>query len=167
MPRKQAAKPSTASPTDARPARRDLRPYIYLALNQIFAAAYFYIVIAVIPNRYASAAVNLYALPILMQVIALGAATIVLPRTEQLRRVGWWIVTVASSVMISVTIVLIIRVLISAAFLSGVYGAFGKAAATSALIGVALVVELVGLLPLFQLKYMRSRAGRRAYAMGR
>lgn len=165
MPRKQAAKTSTPATSEARP-RRDLRPYIYLALNQIFAVGYFYIVIAVIPNRYASAAINLYALPILMQVIALGAATVVLPRSEKLRRIGWWVVVVAGSLLLAVTIVLIVRVLISAAFLSGVYGAFGKAAATSALVGVALVVELVGLLPLFQVKYMRSRAGRRAYAMG-
>lgn len=165
MPRKQAAKTATPATSEGRP-RRDLRPYIYLALNQIFAVGYFYIVIAVIPNRYASAAINLYALPILMQVIALGAATVVLPRSEKLRRIGWWVVVVAGSLLLAVTIVLIVRVLISAAFLSGVYGAFGKAAATSALVGVALVVELVGLLPLFQVKYMRSRAGRRAYAMG-
>jgi hypothetical protein len=147
------------------PRTTDLRPYIYLALNQIFAIGYFYIVIAVIPNRYASAAANLFALPILMQAIALGAASVLLG--DKLRRIGWWVVVVASSLLVAVTILLIIRVLISAAFLSGVYGAFGKAAATSALIGVALVVELVGLLPLFQLKYMRSRAGRRAYAMVR
>lgn len=149
------------------PAPRDLRPYIYLALNQLFAAGYFYIIAAIIPNRYASAAANLYALPILMQLITLGAATVVVPRNEKLRRIGWWVVVVASSLLVAVTILLVVRVLISAAFLSGVYGAFGKAAATSALVGVALVVELVGLLPLFQIKYMRSRAGRRAYAMAR
>ncbi len=172
MPRTKAPKKVTPATRDAAAAvprvrRRDLRPYIYLALNQIFAAGYFYILVAVIPNRYASAAVNLYALPVLMQVTTIGAAAIVLQHSEKLRRIGWWIVVVASSLLVAVTIVLIVRVLISAAFLSGVYGAFGKAAATSALVGVALIVELVGLLPLFQLKYMRSRAGRRAYAMVR
>ena len=44
--------------------------------------------------------------------------------------------------------VLIVRVLVSAAFLAGVYGAFGKAAASFALIAVALVIEVVGLLPI-------------------
>ena len=47
--------------------------------------------------------------------------------------------------------------------LAGTYGAFGKAAASTALIGVAIVVEIVALLPVFQVKYLMTRAGRRAY----
>jgi hypothetical protein len=86
---------------------------------------------------------------------------------DKLSRQGWWIAVVSGSVMILATILLIIRVLVSAAFLAGVYGAFGKAAATSALIGVALVVEVVALVPLFQVKYLMTRAGRRAFAMQR
>lgn len=167
MPRKKAAKPAAtpAKMVESAPvAGRDLRPYIYLGFNQIFAIGYFYILAAVIPNRLASAAANLYALPALMQIMALGAAAVFVPR-EQLRKIGWWLVVVGGTLLVAVTIVLIVRILISAAFLSGVYGAFGKAAATSALVGVALVIELVGLLPLFQIKYMRSRAGRRVYAM--
>ena len=142
-------------------AKRDIRPYIYLALNQIFAIAYFYIVISVIPNRLPSAKVHLYAVPIIMQLVALGAATIFVP---SLRKIGRIVVLVGLSLLLALTILLIIRVLISAAFLSGVYGAFGKAAASTALMGVAIVVEAVGLLPLFQIKYMRTRAGRRAYS---
>jgi hypothetical protein len=143
-------------------ARRDKRPYIYLALDQIFALAYFYVVIAAIPNRLPTAKINLYAVPVLMQLIALGAATIFLPA---LRRIGWWVVVVGHSLLIAATVILIIRVLISAAFLAGTYGAFGKAASMTALMGVAIVVEVVGLLPLFQVKYMRTRAGRRAYSV--
>ena len=141
-------------------AKRDIRPYIYLALNQIFAIAYFYTVIAVIPNRLPSAKVHLFALPILMQLVAVGQAGIFVP---SLRKIGRLVVVVGCSLMLALTILLIARVLISAAFLSGVYGAFGKAAASTALMGVAIVVEVVGLLPLFQIRYMRSRAGRRAY----
>ncbi|HEU4614330.1 MAG TPA: hypothetical protein VFS15_19680, partial [Kofleriaceae bacterium] len=89
----------------------------------------------------------------------------VFARGSQLRRTGWWVAVAGASLLIAITILLIVRVLVSAAFLSGVYGAFGKAAAMSALIGVALVVELVALLPLFQIKYLRTRAGRRAFAM--
>ena len=143
-------------------ARRDLRPFIYLALDQIFALAYFYVVIAAIPNRLPTAKINLYAVPILMQLIAIGAATIFVPA---LKRIGWWIVVVGHSLLIAVTVILIIRVLISAAFLAGTYGAFGKAASMTALMGVAIVVEVVGLLPLFQVKYMRTKAGRRAYSV--
>ena len=141
--------------------KRDIRPYIYLALNQLFALAYFYIVISVIPNRLPSAKVHLYAIPIVMQIVAFGAATIFVP---SLRKVGRVVVIAGLSVLLALTVILIIRVLISAAFLSGVYGAFGKAAASTALMGVAIVVEAVGLLPLFQIKYMRTRAGRRAYS---
>lgn len=142
-------------------AKRDIRPYIYLALNQIFAIAYFYIVISVIPNRLPSAKVHLYAVPIIMQIVAFGAATIFVP---SLRKIGRIVVLVGMSLLLALTIVLIVRVLISAAFLSGVYGAFGKAASSTALMGVAIVIEAVGLLPLFQIKYMRTRAGRRAYS---
>ena len=148
------------SPGHLGPAQRDIRPFIYLGLNTLFVVGYFYVLVAVIPNRMMSAAVHLWSLPVLMGVIALGTATVFVPAA---RRIGWWGSVIGCSLLLASTILLIIRVLISAAFLSGVYGAFGKAAALSALIGVALVVEIVALLPLFQLKYMRSRAGRRAY----
>ncbi|HEY5928581.1 MAG TPA: hypothetical protein VIV11_43140 [Kofleriaceae bacterium] len=145
------------------PARRDVRPYIYLGLNQLFVIIYFYVLTYVIPNRLMSATIHLWALPVLMQVMALGMATR-LVRSPKVQRWGWWAATIAASLLVLITILLIIRVLVSAAFLSGVYGAFGKAAAMSALIGVALVVELVALLPLFQIKYLMTRSGRRAYA---
>jgi hypothetical protein len=143
--------------------RRDIRPYIYLGLNQLFVVGYYYVLTDVIPNRLMTAQIHLWALPVLMQLMAIGMAT-VFAKSGQLRRVGWWLTLASASLMVLATILLIIRVLVSAAFLSGVYGAFGKAAAISALIGVALVVELVALLPLFQIKYLRTRAGRRVYA---
>ena len=159
--------PTAAPPGSAlaqAPARRDLRPYVYLGLNQLFVLGYVYVLTYVIPNRMMSAAVHLWALPVLMQGMALGTAAVFL-RDPGHRRIGWWIAAVSATAMIVVTILLIIRVLVSAAFLAGVYGAFGKAAAMSALIGVALVVEMVALLPLFQLKYLRTRAGRRVFAI--
>jgi hypothetical protein len=61
--------------------------------------------------------------------------------------------------------VLLVRIAISAAFLAGVYGAFGQAAATFALVMVALVIELVALLPIVQVKYLMTRAGRRAFGV--
>jgi hypothetical protein len=96
--------------------------------------------------------------------MAVGMAAI-FQRGADVRRWGWWLALGAASLLVLATILLIVRVLVSAAFLAGVYGAFGKAAAVSALIGVALVVELVALLPLFQIKYLMTRAGRRIYAI--
>lgn len=164
--KKPAYKPAAtkAPPEPALPTARDIRPYIYLGLNQLFVLIYVYLLTSVIPNRMLSAAVHLWALPVLMQLMALGMATVFMPAREP-RRIGWWVVVVSASLLVFATVLLIIRVLVSAAFLSGVYGALGKAAAITALIGVALVVEVVALLPLFQLKYMRTRAGRRAFAI--
>src|SRR5687768_10202493 len=162
--KKQAHKPrrAAAASTPPPPVTRDIRPYIYFGLNQTFVVIYFYVITYVIPNRMMSGQLHMWALPVLMQVMALGMAT-VFTTSADVRRIGWKVAVVGSSVLVAVTVLLIIRVLVSAAFLSGVYGAFGKAAAISAMIGVALIVELVALLPLFQIKYLRTRAGRRAY----
>lgn len=166
--KKPAHKPSAsaARAEKAAPAvvpARDIRPYIYFGLNQLFVLVYFYVLTYVIPNRLMTATIHLWALPVLMQLMAIGMATVFFGAPEP-RRMGWWLAVVSASALLVLTVLLIIRVLVSAAFLSGVYGAFGKAAAMSALIGVALVVELVALLPLFQIKYLRTRAGRRVYA---
>jgi hypothetical protein len=155
------AAPSAAP---APPPRRDIRPFVYLGLNELFVAIYVYVLTYVIPNRMMSAAIHLWALPVLMQLVAVGMAAVFL-REPRLRRIGWWLAFGGASLLVLATLLLIIRVLVSAAFLAGVYGAFGKAAAVSALIGVALVVELVALLPLFQIKYLMTRAGKRVYAI--
>ncbi len=146
------------------PRRRDRRPVIYAILDQIFVVIFAYVMWAVIPNRHASAFMHLWSLPVFLQIAAIGSF-LALAKGDGARRIGWWAAIVGGSGLLAVTVLLIIRVLVSAAFLSGVYGAFGKAAATSALIGVALIVELVALLPLFQVKYLMSRAGRRAFSM--
>lgn len=138
----------------------DLRPTIYGALDQIFAIIYAYAVWKVIPNRLPSASLHLWALPVLAEVMALGTLSAWLP---SLRRYGWWAAVIAGSLQLVLTVLLIVRILVSAAFLAGTYGAFGKAAASTALIGVAVVVEIVALLPVFQVKYLMTRAGRRAY----
>ncbi len=140
--------------------KRDPRPTIYGALDQIFAIIYAVAVWRLIPNRLASASLHLWALPVLAQLMALGTLSAWVPRA---RRYGWWAAVVSGSLMLVLTVLLIIRVLVSAAFLAGTYGAFGKAAASTALIGVAVVIEVVALLPIFQIKYLMTRAGRRAF----
>ena len=141
--------------------KRDPRPTIYGALDQIFAVVYAIAVWRVIPNRLASASLHLWMLPVLAQLMALGTLSAWVPAA---RRYGWWVAIVSGSLMLVMTVLLIIRVLVSAAFLAGTYGAFGKAAASTAMIGVAVVVEVVALLPIFQIKYLMTRAGRRAFA---
>lgn len=141
--------------------KRDPRPVIYYTLDQLFAIGYVYVVAAVIPNRLASASIHLWSIPVCMQVLALGTLT---ARFPGLRRTGWWVAIAGGSLLLLSTILLIARILASAAFLAGVYGAFGQGAAMFALVAVALVIELVALLPVVQIRYLMSRAGRRAFA---
>lgn len=142
--------------------RRDPRPIIYFALDQLFAFGYAYVIAAVIPNRLPSAWLHMWTIPLFAQVMAAG---MFVQRWDGARQKGWWVALIGCSLLVLSTIILILRVLVSAAFLAGVYGAFGQAAATFALIAVALVVEVVLLLPLVQAKYLMSRAGKRAFGI--
>ncbi len=139
--------------------QRPTRAYIYYGLDQVFAIGYVAVVLA-LPNRLASASIHLWSFPVVMQIFALGTLAVAWPRA---RRIGWRVAIAAGSALLASTILLIVRLVASAAFLAGVYGAFGQAAAASVLVGVALVIELVALLPIVQLRYLLSRAGRRAY----
>jgi hypothetical protein len=151
-----AAATRTSSPPVV-PGTRDLRRWIYGGLDALFAAVYAIAIWKVIPNRLPSAAAHLWMFPLATLVMAAG--------TLLGTRRGWWIAVVGGSAVLLAMVLLIVRILISAAFLAGVYGAFGKAAATFALVMVALVIELVALLPIVQIKYLMTRTGRRAYGM--
>jgi len=150
---------SAASPTlpQLSRQRRDVRRWIYAGLDLLFAAIYAVAIWKVIPNRLPSATVHLWTFPAAALVMCVG---MVLggPR-------GWWVAVIGGSLALLSMVVLIVRIAVSAAFLAGVYGAFGRAAATFALVMVALVIELVALLPIIQVKYLMTRAGRRALDM--
>ena len=137
---------------------RDGRRLTYGILDLVFAVVYVVLFSVVSPTRFPLAAVQLWSLPVLAVMMAggmfLGGRT------------GWRMATIASALLLVDALWLLVRVLVSAGYLAGVYGSFGKAAAVVALIAAALVIELVALLPLFQLKYLMTRAGRRAVGRG-
>ncbi len=135
----------------------DSRRWIYGGLDLAFAILQAILIWKVVPNRLPSASFHLWTLPILTFVMGVGTL-MGGPR-------GWRIAVFSGSAALLSTVLLILRIVISAAFLSGVYGAFGKAAAMTALMSVALVVELVALLPIVQIKYLMTRAGRRTYGV--
>ncbi len=135
----------------------DIRRWIYGGLDLVFAAVYAVAIAWVIPNRLPSASIHLWTFPIAMAVTGVG--------TLAGGRRGWWVAVVGGSAILLSTVILILRLLVSAAFLAGVYGAFGKAAASFALVMVAIVIEIVALLPIVQVKYLMTRAGRRAYGL--
>jgi hypothetical protein len=139
------------------PVTTDKRRWIYGVLASLFAVIYALLMWKVIPNRLPSAMLHLATVPVFTLVMAVG--------TLIGGRVGWWIAVIGGSTVLLSTIVLIARILASAAFLAGVYGAFGKAASTFALVSVALIIEIVGLLPICQVKFLMSRPGRRAYGV--
>jgi hypothetical protein len=150
-----ARPPASQGPPGGTAVHRDVRRWIYAGLDLLFAAVYAFAIWKVIPNRLPSAAAHLWTFPAAALAMAVG---MVLGGAA-----GWWTAVVAGSLALASLFVLIVRILISAAFLAGVYGAFGKAAATFALVMVALVVELVALLPIVQVKYLMTRSGRRGF----
>jgi hypothetical protein len=139
------------------PPRPDVRRWIYGGLDVAFGVVYALVISEVIPNRQPSAAFHLWTLPVCT--LVMGAGTLLGGRY------GWWTAIVAGSALLLSIIVMLVRILISAAFLAGVYGAFGKAAATFAMVAVALIIEVVGILPIIQIKFLMTRAGRRAYGL--
>ncbi len=138
-------------------ATNDPRRWIYGELALLFALLYALLMWKVIPNRLPSAMMHLATVPLFTLMMATG--------TLLGGRFGWWLGVLGGSMVLLSTIVLIARILASAAFLAGVYGAFGKAASTFALVSVALIVELVGILPICQVKFLMTRRGRRAFGV--
>ena len=137
--------------------REDVRRWIYGGLAAVFAVAYAVCNVFVMPNRLPAAALHLWTVPLFTALMAAGALLG--------NRYGWWLAVVAGSAVLASTILMIVRILASAAFLAGVYGAFGKAAASFALVAVALIVEVVALLPICLIKFLMTRVGRRAYGV--
>ncbi len=141
-------------------AKADPRPYIYLALDQLAVVAFIFAIEKLVPTWMMSAKVHLWSIPVGFELLALGTATIFVP---EWRTLGRRVALVGGSFVLASTCLIIVRLVASAAFLAGTYGAFGKAAASGAWVAVALIVEAVALLPLVQVKYLMSRAGRRVY----
>lgn len=145
---------ATPEPASATRARREVRPIVYAALDFLFAAIYAGLVLQV-PNRHGWANALLWGT--VVAVVLAGAG--MLWRSPW----GWRAAAAGCGALLVLAVTLLVLLLLSASFLSGVYGSMGKGAAMFALLGGALVIELLGLLPAFQLKFLMTRAGRRHY----
>jgi hypothetical protein len=147
--------PADEEPTAAPPVRaprRDRRPTIYASFDFAFGAFYAFLLLQV-PTRDPLGSALLWST--VVAVVLAGSAMFVRNRW------GWRIAVAGCGALLLVTVVLLVLVLLSASFLSGVYGAMGRGAATMAILAGALIVELCGILPALQLKYLMTRAGRR------
>ena len=133
-------------------ARRERRPYIYAGFDFAFAAFYAFL-LAQVPTRHGLHGALLWST--VAAVVVAGAGMMVRNRW------GWRAAVAGCGALLLVACVLLVLVLLSASFLSGVYGSMGQGAAVMAVLAGALIVELCGLLPAFQLKFLMTRAGRR------
>lgn len=165
MPEAPRARKAPAGERAPERKRRDLRPFIYAGLDVLFAVVYLFSVTELSPNRHPWAQALLLCLPLAAGVMAIATLVGGLVEDAKLARIAWIAAVAGAILMLVVTVVLLALLLMSAAFLSGVYGAIGKGAASGVLAAAALIVEVCGILPAFQLKYLMTRGGRRAFGL--
>jgi len=153
-----SAEGSAQEPADApaaapqRPRRRDRRPTIYACFDFAFGAFYAFLLLQA-PTRNATGGALLWGT--VVAVVLAGAGMVVRNRW------GWRVAVAGCGALLLVTVALLVVVLLSASFLAGVYGSMGRGAANIAVLAGAVIVELCGILPAFQLKFLMTRAGRR------
>lgn len=137
--------------------RADRRPRIYAILNLCFVIFYLFLATSLIPARDT---VGMGLQWLLVASMAMAGAGMCMPT-----RRGWWVSVTGCALLLLLELVLLLLLLLSASYLAGVYGSFGRGASALALVVAALSVELVALLPALQLKYLLTRAGRRAFGV--
>ncbi len=135
----------------------DARSWIYVAADLVFTIGYLWAFSELLHNRFGWARAALYVLPVCTWQMAIGVLIGGRP--------GWWITVAAGTLMLLWTVAFIVLLLVTASYLSGVYGAFGKAAASGAILSTAFVVQFAATLPALQLKWAMTRAGRRTFGV--
>jgi hypothetical protein len=136
---------------------RDVRRWIYGGLDAAFAVLYVVAIATVLHSRNGQGRVMLASLPALAACAAAGMFAG--------RSWGWRVASLACGGLLVVAAWILLALCLDAAYLAGVYGAFGRSMAGFALVAGLLVIELVALVPALQLKWLRSRAGRRAFGV--
>ena len=137
--------------------RKDVRRWIYGGLDVGFAILYVIAMLFAARSRFAEGRIIVGCLPAFALFAAIGTFV---GGTR-----GWCIACSGCIALCAMAAYLLLALCVDAAYLAGVYGSFGKAAASFAIVTALLVIELVGLVPALQLKWLRSRAGRRAFGL--
>jgi hypothetical protein len=120
----------------------------YGALDIGFAALYAYLGFVVAPSR---APAFQWALGAVAGLLALAGITLI--ALGDVSRVAKRMGIVACTTLLVFTASVLVLLVASSAFLFGVYGAIGRGIGILALVAAALVVEVCGLLPFFQLRF--------------
>jgi len=125
----------------------------YGVLDVAFAVLYGWLGFVAAPSRS-----SVFQAAIAVVALALFTTGVALAIGGDRTRVGRSLGIATTSLLLAFTIVVIVLLAISAAYLDGVYGAVGRALGGLTLAAGALIVELFGLLPLFQLRFhLRGR----------
>jgi hypothetical protein len=151
-----ASKPAAAAATRVAPSK-DSRRWIYAGADLVFTIGYLWAFSELVQNRFGWARAILYLLPLCTVLMAAG--------TLLRGKIGWILTVAGGTGMLVWTVAFIILLLVTASYLSGVYGAFGKAAASGAVLSTAFVVQFGATLPALQLKWAMTRGGRRAVGL--
>ena len=147
-------RPPAPSAVDAA-GRREIRPYVYLGFDLVMMVVWIVLLTTVFANRHGWAGMLLWSMVVFVAVM--GAAMLVRNKW------GWRSAALSCVALLLLWLVVVVTLLMSAAYLAGVYGAFGRAAAMGTLVVAALSLQLVAMLPAFQLKFLMTRAGRRYF----
>jgi len=118
----------------------------YGVLDIVFGWAYLYLGLSVAPSRSPMVQGLVW---ILFSVLVLSGVALILRR-----RWSGWVGLAGAGVVLGFTLFLISALALSAAYLRGVYGGFGKGAATICILAAFLAVEVFGLLPVFQIRFL-------------
>lgn len=116
---------------------------IYGVLDIAFGLVYLLSFIYVVPPYSGSVTVSVYGLSVLL----IGAGILMVST----KKPGYWAGVVAGGGLLLTCLVLLGLLTASAAYLYGLYGAFGKGAAYVTFFVMSLVVTWFGILPCFQL----------------
>ena len=135
--------------------RRDVRSYIYSGCDALLVVLWSVLLSTALANRHGWAAALLWSLVFFGVVMAAG---MLVPN-----RWGWRAAAAGCVGLLVVWLVVVVTLILSAAYLAGVYGAFGRGAAMGTLAIGALSIQLIALVPALQLKYLLTRAGRRHF----
>ena len=134
----------------------DRRRRIYAVLDFCFVIFYLFLALSLVPARDPLGTAMQWLLVLSM---SLAGAGMLVPGKR-----GWIAAIVGCVLLLVLELVLLLLLLASASYLAGVYGSFGRGASALALVVAALSIEFVALLPALQLKYLLTRAGRRAFS---
>jgi hypothetical protein len=145
-----------APPEPAAPARADRRRAIYAGVDLAMAGVAVLLAL-VAPTRHLGGQLLLWGIVLAYGVA--GASSLVG------RRIGLRAATAALAALLVIEVAFLVLLVSSASYLAGVFGAFGRGAAAICLVAAALSIQLVALVPALQLKYLRTRAGRRAFGV--